>query len=102
VVAIVDVGKHFVKAMSWPSLVMRFCCECFNPCCSCTHHISCHSHHASQEATLLLPSYLAKAEDVSEDYEPLAWWKKLAGQLPRWSSAACKAALVQPSSVAVA
>ena len=56
----------------------------------------------SQEATLLLPSYLAKAEDVSADYEPLAWWKKLAGQLPRWSSAACKAAMVQPSPVAIA
>ena len=33
----------------------------------------------SQEAPLLLTSYLAKAEDVSADYiyEPLAWWKKL-------------------------
>ena len=47
-----------------------------------------------------LPSYLAKAEDISADTEPLAWWKKHAGQLPRWSSAACKVALVQPSSAA--
>ena len=52
-----------------------------------------------QEATKLLPRYLAKAEDVSADYEPLAWWKKHAGQLPRWSSAVCKVAPVQLTSV---
>ena len=47
-----------------------------------------------------LPTYLAKAEDVSMNTEPLPWWKKHAYDLPCRSSAAYKVALVQPSSAA--
>ena len=49
-----------------------------------------------------LPSYLAKAEDVQVmgNTEVLLWWKKHAEELPKWSSAACQVALVQPSSAA--
>lgn len=43
-----------------------------------------------------LPTYLAKAADVS----PLDWWKSNATELPCWSAAARKALLVQPSSAA--
>jgi hypothetical protein len=47
-----------------------------------------------------LPSYLAKAADVSPSIEPLPWWKNNAEDLPSWSKAVCKVALVQPSSAA--
>ena len=47
-----------------------------------------------------LPAYMAKATDVSISTEALPWWKKHASDLPNWSSAACKVALVQPSSAA--
>ena len=44
-----------------------------------------------------LPTYLAKADDVSMNTEPLPWWKKHAYDLPCRSSAAYKVAFVQPS-----
>ena len=47
-----------------------------------------------------LPTYLAKAADVSATIEPLVWWKNHSGDLPHWSAAACKVTLVQPSSAA--
>ena len=47
-----------------------------------------------------LPTYMAKAADIGANIEPLAWWKNHANDLPNWSSAACKAVLVQPSSAA--
>ena len=43
---------------------------------------------------------MAKAADVGMDIQPLTWWKKHANDLPNWSAAACKVALVQPSSAA--
>ena len=47
-----------------------------------------------------LLTYMAKATDAGMDIELLTWWKKYASDLPYWSSAACKVALVQPSSAA--
>ena len=47
-----------------------------------------------------LPTYMAKAADISPSIEPLRWWKNNSGELPHWSQAACKVALVQPSSAA--
>ena len=47
-----------------------------------------------------LPLYLAKAADVSNSIETLSWWKKNSEDLPCWSGAVCKVALVQPSSAA--
>ena len=47
-----------------------------------------------------LPMYLAQAADVAKDIEPLNWWKNHASDLPKWSTAARKVALVQPSSAA--
>lgn len=37
-----------------------------------------------------LPSYLAKASDVSPDFDMLEWWKWNSDGLPHWSSAAMK------------
>ena len=48
-----------------------------------------------------LPTYLALAADVSSDINPLKWWKDHHEELPKWSSAALKVFLVQPSSTAV-
>ena len=47
-----------------------------------------------------LPTYLAKAADVSPSFSPLEWWKANATELPCWSAAARKVLLVQPSSAA--
>ena len=47
-----------------------------------------------------LPQYLAKAMDVSPDYDLLQFWKLNSPQLLHWSSAAKKILLVQPSSAA--
>ena len=47
-----------------------------------------------------LPQYLAKAMDISLDYDLLHFWKLNSPQLPHWSSAAKKILLVQPSSAA--
>ena len=45
-----------------------------------------------------LPSYLSKASDVSPEHDPIAWWASHIQQLPKWSDAAQKIFLVQPSS----
>ena len=47
-----------------------------------------------------LPSYIAKCTDVSSSISPVDWWKLNSGSLPKWSSAARKILLVQPSSAA--
>ena len=47
-----------------------------------------------------LPSYLARVSDHHQKFDPLEWWKQNAPVLPRWSSAARKILLVQPSSAA--
>ena len=47
-----------------------------------------------------MPQYIAKTADVSEDLNPLDWWKLNAGALPYWSSAARKVLVLQPSSAA--
>ena len=47
-----------------------------------------------------LPTYLAKAADVSPSFCPLEWWKRNANKLPCWSVAFHKVLLVQPSSAA--
>jgi len=55
-------------------------------------------HGLKQELPMYM--YLAQAADVAKDIEPLNCWKNRANDLPKWSTAACKVALVQPSSVA--
>ena len=47
-----------------------------------------------------LPSYLARAVDVDEQFDSLEWWKLNTISLPRWSAAVRRALLVQPSSAA--
>ena len=37
-----------------------------------------------------LPSYLAKADDISDELDPLEWWKLNATALPYWSNAVKK------------
>ena len=45
-----------------------------------------------------MPLYIAKTADISEDMDPLEWWKLNAGELPYWSLAAHKVLVLQPSS----
>ena len=47
-----------------------------------------------------MPLYIAKTADVSEEMDPLEWWKLNASELPYWSSAAHKVLVLQPSSAA--
>ena len=47
-----------------------------------------------------LATYLAKAADTSPSVQPLLWWKNNSEDLPNWSAAVRKVALVQPSSAA--
>ena len=47
-----------------------------------------------------LPQYLAIASDVSNEIEPVDWWKRHEADLPKWSRAARQILLVQPSSAA--
>lgn len=47
-----------------------------------------------------LPTYLSRATDTSPDFDPLNWWKSNSHALPRWSAAAAKMLLLQPSSAA--
>ena len=47
-----------------------------------------------------LPSYLAKAADISPELSPLTWWKMNATSLPTWSSTTQQVLLIQPSSAA--
>ena len=43
------------------------------------------------------PSYLAKADDISDYLDSLEWWKLNASVLPHWSNAAKKVLAIQPS-----
>lgn len=45
-----------------------------------------------------LPQYLAACEDIHEDIDALAWWKRHHRNHPAWSNAFKKILLVQPSS----
>ena len=47
-----------------------------------------------------LPLYLAKAADISLDYDPIQWWRMNSTALPFWSAALRKVLLIQPSSAA--
>ena len=47
-----------------------------------------------------LPSYLAKATDLSPDHDPLVFWQAKSPDLPHWAAAAKKVLVVQPSSAA--
>ena len=47
-----------------------------------------------------LPLYLAAAEDVSAQADPVAWWKSHEPGLPNWAKACRLILLVQPSSAA--
>ena len=47
-----------------------------------------------------LPQYLTLAADASHEIEPLDSWKRHETDLPKWSGAARKIVLVQPSSAA--
>ena len=47
-----------------------------------------------------LPAYLAAAEDVSTEIEPVAWWKSHFTELSKWAGAFRYIVVVQPSSAA--
>ena len=47
-----------------------------------------------------LPTYLAVAEDASNQTEPIAWWKSHEADLQNWTKALRLVLLVQPSSAA--
>ena len=47
-----------------------------------------------------LPMYLAAAEDVSSQTDPIAWWKSHEADLPNWAKVCRLMLLVQPSSAA--
>lgn len=47
-----------------------------------------------------LLNYLAAAEDVSDQSDPIAWWKSHENDLPHWAHAFQLVILVQPSSAA--
>lgn len=48
----------------------------------------------------VLPAYLAAAEDVSTEIEPVVWWKCHFTELTKWANALRYIALVQPSAAA--
>ena len=45
-----------------------------------------------------LSDYLARVADVSEEFDPVEWWKLNSATLPHWSTCARKIFLIQPSS----
>ena len=47
-----------------------------------------------------LPAYLARCADTDDSVCPLDWWKRNSTDLPKWSAAAAKVLLIQPSSAA--
>jgi len=47
-----------------------------------------------------LPSYVAKADDISSELAALEFWKLNATDFPLWSSAVKKILAIQPSSAA--
>ena len=48
-----------------------------------------------------LPTYLALAEDLSDEIDLLKWWERNEVKLPFWSNACKKVLLCQPSSASV-
>ena len=48
-----------------------------------------------------LPNYLASADGVSREVDPLEWWGRNKATLPFWSLGFYKVALCQPSSASV-
>ena len=47
-----------------------------------------------------LPNYIAACEDVDSSHDVCTFWKNRKQTLPHWSAAACKVAVIQPSSAA--
>lgn len=47
-----------------------------------------------------LSAYIAAAEDVSSEIDPMMWWKSHEAELPKWANACKLVVLVQPSSAA--
>ena len=47
-----------------------------------------------------LPVYIAAAESVDRDFDPLLFWRRHASQLPTWAEALKRVLLIQPSSAA--
>ena len=47
-----------------------------------------------------IPMYMAASEDVSTEIDLIAWWKRHASELPKWTNTFKKVLLVQPSSPA--
>ena len=47
-----------------------------------------------------LPDYLAHVADLSEEFDPVEWWRLNSTTLPHWSTCARKIFLIQPSSAA--
>ena len=45
-------------------------------------------------------SYLAKVDGISDELDPLEWWKLNSTGLPDWSNAVKKVLTIQPSSAA--
>ena len=45
-----------------------------------------------------LPTYLAKATDISPELCPLSWWQTNASELPYWAKAASQVVLLQYTS----
>ena len=45
-----------------------------------------------------LPPYIARCGDTDDSVCPLNWWKQNSTDLPKWSAAATKVLLIQPSS----
>ena len=53
-----------------------------------------------EELKKKLPDYLARTTDLSEEFNPVEWWKLNSTILPHWSNCAKKVLLIQPSSAA--
>ena len=51
-------------------------------------------------ASWALPAYIAKSTGVDPAVNVLDWWRGNSPELPRWSSAAQRVFLIQPSSTA--
>ena len=52
------------------------------------------------ELKVELPAYIARAADTDEQFNILEWWKRNSSHLPKWSAAARRIFLIQPSSAA--
>ena len=47
-----------------------------------------------------LPTYLAAAEGVAQQFDPSEWWKYHSADIPMWARSFRKIALIHPSSAA--